>query len=153
MRKSKRTNKPLNRKLSDFSNSMKARTLHLPPTAKADLAWFMKNPQCRYYLRDAFPGEYKPEEIPGEHHWYTLINVHIDQTPVFYLSNDGGQTGRSSHMIQVGHIPITFTPIDSDFMNSIFADQTTEKNQTILSLLWFDGLEKMGALGKWGVDE
>jgi hypothetical protein len=83
MRKSKRTNKPLNRKLSDFSNSMEASTAHLPPTAKADLAWFTKNPHCRYHLRDAFEGEYTPEETPSGHHWYTLICLSIDQTPVF----------------------------------------------------------------------
>ncbi|MDE9455081.1 hypothetical protein [Xenorhabdus bovienii] len=150
MRKSKRTNKPLNTKLSDFSNSIEADAANLPSTARADLAWFVKNPSCRYYLRDAFTDEYRPDEIPGAHHWYTLINLRTDQSPIVYLSNDGGKTGRSSHLVQVGHIPITFSPADSDFIASLFADQTTEKNQTILSLLWFDGLEKMGVQDKWG---
>ncbi|OTA18180.1 hypothetical protein Xbed_03179 [Xenorhabdus beddingii] len=153
MRKSKETNKPLNKKLKDFSDSIAANAAHLPPMARSDLAWFAKNTRCRYYLRDTFPGEYNPEEISGAHHWYTLVNLRIDQNPLMYTSSDGGKTGRSAHMVQVGHIPITFSPADSDFIASLFADQTTKKNQTILSLLWADGLEKMGVQDKWGVEQ
>ncbi|MBI6549940.1 hypothetical protein [Xenorhabdus lircayensis] len=151
MNRTTRKKKSMPRKqLKDFSNSIKAQELRLPPTAKADFDWFIKNSNCRYYLREPFAGEYEDGETPAPYRWYTLVHLIIDQDPVVYISSDGGRSARSAHFIQVGHIPVTCSPIDSDFLTQLLSYQATEKGQTTLEFLWADGLLKMGIVGGGG---
>ncbi|WP_237386108.1 hypothetical protein [Xenorhabdus sp. Sc-CR9] len=139
------------KQLKDFSNSIKAQELRLPPTAKADFDWFIKNSNCRYYLREPFAREYEEGETPAPYRWYSLVHLIIDQDPVICISSDGGKSASSAHFIQVELIPVACSPIDSDFLTQLLSYQTTEKGQAILEFLWADGLLKMGIVGGDGV--
>ncbi|CDG96763.1 hypothetical protein XBP1_2230009 [Xenorhabdus bovienii str. puntauvense] len=139
------------KQLKDFSDSMEVKAAHMSPTARSDFAWFVKNPDCRYHLREPFTDEYKTHETPTSHRWCMLVHLIIDQNPIMYTSDDGGKTVSSAHMIQLGHIPVPCDPVDSDFLAQLVANQTTDKSQTILKVLWADGLEKMGIVNSGGV--
>ncbi|MBE0149481.1 hypothetical protein FOT80_08735 [Serratia fonticola] len=131
---------PKRKNLQDFSQSIEAGNLVNPVAAK-DLTWFQHNPECYYHLREPFPGEYGLEDMPPPHRWYVLVQLRIDQAPVLAFSNDGGKTGRTAHYIQLGHIPVSCSPVDSDFLHQTAGQQTTAKNQQILRAMWYDWLE------------
>lgn len=135
-------NKKQRRTLNDFSNSVKAGTSNNPVAAN-DLTWFQHNPKCRYHLRKPLPGEYGSKDMPEPYRWYVLVQLRIDQQPLVTLSYDGGKTGRSAHYIQLGHIPVTCSPADNDFLRNLLGQQTTAKTQQLLRVMWYDWLDSL----------
>lgn len=134
--------------IKDFTHTLESDSAHLPETAKADLEWFRKNPDCYYRIREPFTDEFHTNEIPEPHRWLTLACLIIDQEPVMYVSNNGGITGRSAHFINMGHIPISYSSKNSALLDLLVNIQTTPKSQAILAFLWANSLEQMGVFQK-----
>ncbi|ECO0818345.1 hypothetical protein AAV80_11710 [Salmonella enterica subsp. enterica serovar Kentucky] len=111
---------------------------------RADLEWFREHPTCIFRIRRPEEGEY-PGRDPN-HDWYVIARLVIEQNPMLISSNDGGQTGRSMHYIELGHIPVLADKYKgSDWMHTIFTNQTKKVYQKRLCVLWENGLAKLGA--------
>lgn len=136
--------------INDFTNTLEVDCAHLPETAKADLEWFRKNPDCNYHIREPFTDEFHTNEIPEPDRWLTLACLIIDQDPVMYVSNNGGITGCAAHFINMGHVPVPYSAKNSNLLDLLVNIQTTPKSQAILAFLWANSLEQMGVFQKEG---
>lgn len=90
-----------------------------------DLNWFSEHPECSYHLRELFPGEYEPEEIPALHAWLSLVKIR---------RSDDGQG-----LPVIEHFPLAPHPVDG--LNRLMVAQTMVRGQEALRDIWNDGRE------------
>lgn len=92
-----------------------------------DLNWFREHPECTYHLREIFPGEYEPEEVPPPHAWLSLVKSGVSMTLV---------AADTLTVPLIQQCPIAPEPANG--LNCLMAKQTLTKGQEALRAIWDD---------------